>query len=137
MTRQIFVNLPVADLQKSIVFFEALGFTFDPKFTDETATCMIVAENIFVMLVTHAKFRAFTPRDICDTTRNTEVLMCLTLESREAVQEMVAKALAQGGHTYTDPQDHPLMYGHGFHDLDGHIWELLCFSEKPGSAPTS
>lgn len=131
MPRQIFVNLPVADLQKSIEFFKGLGFAFDPKFTDDSATCMIVAENIFVMLVTHVKFKAFTPRDICDTARNTEVLVCLTLESREAVQEMVARAVAQGGRTYTDPQDHPLMFGHGFHDLDGHIWELLYFSANP------
>lgn len=128
MANQIYINLPVVDLAKSVDFFTALGFRFEPKFTDDHSTCMIVGENMFVMLVTHPKFRAFTPNEICDTSRNTEVLVCLTLESKEEVQRMVESAVANGGKTYTQPQDHPLMYGHGFQDPDGHIWELLYFN---------
>jgi len=125
MATKIFVNLPVKNLKNSVDFFTKLGFTFDPKFTDETATCMVVAEDIFVMLLTEAKFKTFTPKQICDTTKSTEVLVCLSTESREAVNEMVRKAVAAGGKTYNEPQDHGFMYGHGFQDLDGHIWELI------------
>lgn len=125
MAMKIFVNLPVNDLNKSIEFFTKLGFTFNPQFTDETATCMIVNEDIFVMLLTHAKFKTFTPKAICDATKSTEVLVCLTAESRDHVNDMVRKAVAAGGTTYDEPQDHGFMYGHGFQDLDGHIWELV------------
>jgi uncharacterized protein len=125
MPTKIFVNLPVKNLKNSVDFFTTLGFTFDPKFTDETATCMVVAQDIFVMLLTEAKFKTFTPKQICDATKSTEVLVCLSTESREAVNEMVRKAVAAGGKTYNEPQDHGFMYGHGFQDLDGHIWELI------------
>lgn len=125
MSTKIFVNLPVKDLNRSIDFFTGLGFTFNPQFTDETATCMVVSEDIFVMLLTHDKFKTFTPKEICDTTKSTEVLVCLSLESRERVGEMVRKAVSAGGSTYNDPQDHGFMYAHGFQDLDGHIWELI------------
>ena len=125
MATKIFVNLPVQDLQKSIDFFTKLGFSFNPQFTDETATCMIVSEDIFVMLLTHAKFKSFTPKPICDATKSTEVLVCLSCESRDKVDDMVRKALAAGGTTYSQPQDHGFMYAHGFQDLDGHIWELV------------
>ena len=125
MATKIFVNLPVKDLKKSIEFFTKLGFTFNPQFTDETATCMIVAEDIFVMLLTHDKFKAFTPKAICDATKSTEVLVCLSLESRDKVNDLVRKAVAAGGTTYNQPQDHGFMYGHGSQDLDGHIWELI------------
>lgn len=125
MNTKIFVNLPVTNLPKSIEFFTALGFTFNPQFTDETATCMIVSDDIFVMLLTHEKFRTFTPRPICDATKSTEVLVTLSRESRAQVDDMVRKAVAAGGTTYNDPQDHGFMYGHGFQDLDGHIWELV------------
>jgi predicted lactoylglutathione lyase len=125
MARKIFVNLPVKDLKKSIGFFTKLGFTFNPQFTDETATCMIVSEDIFVMLLTHDKFKSFTPKAICDATKSTEVLVCLSCESRENLEEMVRKAVDAGGTTYNQPQDHGFMYGHGFQDLDGHIWELI------------
>lgn len=125
MAMKIFVNLPVNDLNTSIEFFTKLGFTFNPQFTDETATCMIVSEDIFVMLLTHAKFKTFTPKAICDATKSTEVLVCLTAESRDHVNDMVRKAVAAGGATYNEPQDHGFMYGHGFQDLDGHIWELV------------
>lgn len=131
MATKIFVNLPVKNLNESVKFFTQLGFTFNPQFTDETATCMIVAEDIFVMLLTEAKFKTFIPKQICDAAKYTEVLVCLTSESREKVDEIVSKAVAAGGTTYNEPQDHGFMYGHGFQDLDGHIWELIFM--EPGA----
>jgi hypothetical protein len=125
MATKIFVNLPVKDLKKSIEFFTKLDFTFNAQFTDETAACMMVGEDIFVMLLTHDKFKAFTPKAICDATKSTEVLVCLSAESRENVNAMVRKAVTAGGTTYNAPQDHGFMYGHGFQDLDGHIWEIM------------
>ncbi|MBA3514526.1 MAG: VOC family protein [Pyrinomonadaceae bacterium] len=125
MTTKIFVNLPVKNLNKSIEFFTELGFTFNPQFTDETATCMVVSEDIFVMLLTHEKFKTFTPKEICDATKSNEVLVCLSSESRREVDEMVRKAVTAGGTTYNEPQDHGFMYAHGFQDLDDHIWELI------------
>jgi predicted lactoylglutathione lyase len=125
MATKIFVNLPVKNLQKSIDFFTRLGFSFNPQFTDETATCMIVSDDIFVMLLTHEKFKTFTPKEICDSSTSTEVLIALSSESRENVDETVRKAVAAGGSTYNEPQDHGFMYGHGFQDLDGHIWEVI------------
>jgi len=125
MATKIFVNLPVKNLDKSINFFTELGFGFNPQYTDATATCMIVADDIFVMLLTEEKFRTFTPKQICDTTKSTEVLVCLSAQSRENVDDMVRKAIAAGGSTHSEPQDHGFMYGHGFQDLDGHNWELM------------
>ena len=125
MATKIFVNLPVKSLKRSVEFFTNLGFSFNPQFTDDTATCMIVSEDIFVMLLTEAKFKTFTPKEICDTTKSTEVLVCLSIESRENVDAMVRKAVAAGGTTYNEPQDHGFMYAHGFQDPDGHIWELV------------
>jgi uncharacterized protein len=125
MATRIFVNLPVKSLDKSVEFFTSLGFTFNPQFTDETATCMIVSDDIFVMLLTREKFKTFTPKPICDATQATEVLVCLSLDSREEVDGMVRKAVAAGGTTYNEPQDHGFMYGHGFQDPDGHIWQLI------------
>jgi uncharacterized protein len=125
MAIKIFVNLPVKDLTRSVEFFSKLGFGFDEQFTDETATCMIVSDDIYVMLLTEEKFQTFTPKKICDAGKFTEVLVCLSLESRANVEEMVAKAVAGGGSTYNEPQDHGFMYAHGFQDLDGHIWELI------------
>jgi len=131
MATKIFVNLPVKSLDKSVAFFTRLGFTFNPQFTDETATCMIVSEDIFVMLLTEEKFKTFTPKEICDARKSTEVLVCLSSASREEIDEMVRKAVAAGGTTYKEPQDHGFMYGHGFQDLDGHIWELVYM--EPGA----
>jgi uncharacterized protein len=125
MATKIFVNLPVKNLNRSVDFFTKLGFSFDAQFTDETATCMIVSEDIFVMLLTEAKFQEFTPKAICDATKSTEVLVCLSSESREQVDEMIRKAVAAGGTTYKEPQDYGFMYAHGFQDLDGHIWETM------------
>ena len=131
MATKIFVNLPVSDLKKSMAFFTSLGFTFNAQFTDETAACMVVSDDIFVMLLTKAKFKSFTPREICDATKSTEVLVCLSAESRQKVDELVRKAVAAGGKTHQEPQDHGIMYGHGFQDLDGHIWELAYM--EPGA----
>ena len=124
MARKIFVNLPVKDLKKSMTFFGKLGFIFNKQFTDETAACMVVSEDIYAMLLTHGKFKTFTPKQICDANTSTEVLVCLSADSREEVNELVRKAIAAGGKTYKEPQDYGFMYGHGFQDLDGHIWEL-------------
>ncbi|MEH2401521.1 VOC family protein [Nostoc sp.] len=125
MATKIFVNLPVKDLNRSVEFFTKLGFSFNAQFTDETSTSMIVSDDIFVMLLTHEKFKTFTPKEICDATKSTEVLVCLSSQSREEVDEMVRKAVTAGGTTYNEPQDHGFMYGHGFGDLDGHIWEII------------
>lgn len=124
MTPQIFVNLPVQNLPRSVAFFTALGFGFNPQFTDETGTCMVVSDSIFVMLLTHEKFKMFTPKPIADAAQTTEVLVCLSAESREKVDDLVRKAVAAGGSTHSAPQDHGFMYGHGFQDLDGHLWEV-------------
>jgi predicted lactoylglutathione lyase len=125
MPQMIFVNLPVKNLDKSVTFFKALGFSFNPQFTDETATCMVISDTIFAMLLTHEKFASFSPKPITDTSQSIEVLTCLSRDSREAVDAMVKAAVAAGGSTYKEPQDHGFMYGHGFQDLDGHVWELV------------
>ena len=135
MARQIFVNLPVAKLQASIAFFTRLGFRFDPQFTDDTATCMIIDDNIFAMLLARDKFAGFTPLPVSDARAATEVLIAVSLESREAVDAMVREAVAAGGSTYNDPQDYEFMYSHGFQDLDGHIWEPLYLTGAPASTP--
>jgi uncharacterized protein len=125
MSTKIFVNLPVKDLQKSMTFYSALGYTFNAQFTDHTAACMIISEDIYTMLLTEAKFKEFTPKPICDATKSTEVLVCLSCENRDAVNELVRKAVAAGGTTHADPKDYGFMYQHGYQDLDGHIWELV------------
>ncbi|MFN3750696.1 MAG: VOC family protein [Thiobacillus sp.] len=128
MVKQIFVNLPVADLAASIAFFTRLGFSFDPEFTDESATCMIVGPNIYAMLLTRERFAGFAPHPPADARAATEVLLALQLESREAVNAMVKEAVAAGGNTYSAPQDHGFMFQHGFQDPDGHVWEVFHMS---------
>ena len=126
MSRMIFINLPVADLQKSRAFVEALGAVNEPKFTDETAACMRFADNIFVMILTHNKFSQFTPRPIADAKAGSEVLLCLSAESRESVDSTLARGVAAGG--AADPaskQDYGVMYGRSIADPDGHIWEIM------------
>ena len=125
MAKQIFVNLPVADLERAIAFFSALGFTFNAQWTDSSATCMIVGENISVMLLNRERFQTFTPKPVADARQTTEVLVCLGLDSRDEVDTLVRKAVAAGGSIYNEAQDHGFMYGHGFQDLDGHLWELV------------
>ena len=125
MATQIFVNLPVKNLKKSMEFFTKLGYSFNPQFTDKTAACMIVSEDIYAMLLTKAKFREFTPKRICNAKKSTEVLLCLSCESRDKVNELVSKAVGAGGILCNEPKDYGFMYQHGFEDLDGHIWELI------------
>ena len=124
MTKQIFVNLPVKDLNKSKTFFEGLGYSFNPQFTNEDAACMVISETIYAMLLTEPYFKKFTNKDVVDAKKATEVLVCLSTESRAEVDEIVRKAVAAGGRIYNEPQDHGFMYGHGFEDLDGHQWEF-------------
>ncbi|MBZ0271355.1 VOC family protein [bacterium] len=123
MATKIFVNLPVKDLARSVEFFTALGYAFNPQFTDENATCMIIAEDIYAMLLVEPFFKNFTPKPIADATATTEALVALSQDSREAVDEICNKAFAAGGRNYKAPQDHGFMYGWGFEDPDGHIWE--------------
>lgn len=134
MARKLFVNLPVKNLDKSVAFFSRLGFNFNPQFTDDTATCMVVSDDIFVMLLTQAKFQSFAPHPTCDARANTEVLLALSCDSRAQVDEMVSTAINAGGNTYNAPQDHGFMYQHGFQDLDGHVWEI--FWMDPATIPT-
>ncbi len=122
---KLFVNLPVSDLQRSIRFFEALGFRFNPQFTDATATCMLVGEDAYFMLLDHDKFRGFIRRPLGDPREQTSGLYALSVESREAVDAMVRKAIAAGGTHALEPQDHGFMYGWSFYDLDGHHWEVF------------
>ena len=131
MATNIFVNLPVRDLPKSVRFFTHLGYSFNQHYTDEGATCMIVAENIFVMLLTEERFKTFTPKPLSDARTSTEVLVCLQVESREQVTALVNKAIEAGGSAYKEPQDHGFMYGHGFQDLDGHLWEIIYMDSAP------
>jgi uncharacterized protein len=130
---RIFVNLPVQDLKKSIEFFGRLGFAFNPQFTDDTATCMIIGETMFAMLLTREKFSRFTPYPLVDAQRNTEVLVALQLDSRAQVDAILQKALAAGGRDFRPVEDHGWMYGRAFQDLDGHIWEI--FWMDPAAMP--
>ena len=125
MSTKIFVNLPVKDLDGAIAFYSALGFVNNKQFTDETAACMVISEDIYVMLLTHPKFKQFTPKDISDATKTSEVLNCLSRDSRADVDAMIRSAVAAGGSTFSDPQDLGFMYHHSFQDLDGHIWEVM------------
>ena len=131
MAKKIFVNLPVKDLQKSISFFTQLGFQFNEQFTNENATCMMIEENISVMLLVEPFFKGFTQKEIADATKTTEVLICLSAETREEVDELVNKAVEAGGKAPNPKQDHGFMYGWGFEDLDGHLWEVAWMAEMP------
>lgn len=121
----IFVNLPVKNLDKSIAFFTKLGYTFNPQFTDEKATCMIISDTIFVMLLTEPYFQSFLTKPVSDATKNTEVIMALSADSKAAVDDIVEKAIAGGATIPKEPQDLGFMYSRAFHDLDGHLWEYL------------
>jgi predicted lactoylglutathione lyase len=132
MNKQIFINLPVKDLQRSTQFFSALGYTFDPRFTNEKGTGMLISENsIYAMLLVEDFFQTFTTKQIAKAHEVTEVLTCLSCESREEVDAMVAKALKAGGKVLSDPQDYGFMYSHGFEDLDGHTWEYAYMTGLP------
>jgi predicted lactoylglutathione lyase len=124
-TTKIFVNLPVKDLPKAKEFFGKLGFNFNAQFSDDTGACMVVSEHAYVMLLTHPKFKGFAPNAIADANKSTEVLVALSCENRGKVDELVKQAVAAGARTYNKPQDYGFMYGHGFQDLDGHVWEVF------------
>ena len=130
MTTQIFVNLPVKDLSRTVEFFKKLGFAFNAQFTDENATCMIINDNIFVMLLVEKFFKSFTKKEICDTTKDTEVIIALSTKSREKVDEMMHNVVEAGGKESREPQDHGWMYGRSFQDINGHLWEIIYMDEK-------
>ena len=126
MPRMIFVNLPVADVKRSTAFYEAVGATKNTQFCDDSTSCMVISDTIFVMIMTHEKFRQFSPKAIPNAHETAQVLLALSADSREAVDDMTAKAGAQG--VKLDPcpqQDYGFMYGRSFEDPDGHIWEVM------------
>lgn len=125
MATKIFVNLPVKDLDGSKAFFSALGFSFNQQFTDATAACMVISSDNYVMLLTEARFKDFTPKAIADATKTTEVLTALSTDSRAEVDGMVDKALSGGATANGSPRDYGFMYLRSFNDLDGHIWEIF------------
>lgn len=124
-SRKLFVNIPVHDLQRSIAFFTKLGFTFNQQFTDETATCMLVGEDAFFMLLTEAKYKQFTKKQLCDTRTHSEGIFAVALGSRAEVDQLVKIAVESGGSQALPPQDHGFMYAWSFHDPDGHHWEVF------------
>jgi predicted lactoylglutathione lyase len=130
MATKIFVNLPVKDLEKSMAFFTALGFSFNPQFTDEKAGCMIISDSIFAMLLTEPYFQTFTKKAVSDAKAATEVLIALDTNSKEEVQQIIAKAEKSGATIYSEPQDHGWMYVHSFADLDGHQWEIIYMDQS-------
>jgi uncharacterized protein len=134
MATKIFVNLAVKDLDRSKAFFDRLGFTFNPQFTDQTAACMVIADDIYAMLLTHPKFKEFTTKDIADAHKTTEVLTCLSVDSKDKVDGFVDKAVAAGGTEARVLMDYGFMYGRSFNDLDGHIWEIIWMDPSPSSA---
>ena len=133
MNKQIFVNLPVKDLPRSKDFFAALGYTFNPQFTNDQGACMVISEHIYAMLLTEEFFKTFIDRPISSAHESAQVINCLSCESREEVDATVGKAVAAGATVPRAPQDMGFMYGHGFADLDGHLWELVFMD--PNAAP--
>ncbi len=131
MHTQIFVNLPIADMAKSQAFFKALGYSFNPDFTNDQGAAVVLGDNLFAMLLVHDFFRTFIDKPIADAKKSTGVIVCLSCASRAEVDALVAKAIAAGGTVPRAPQDHGFMYGHGFEDLDGHVWELVHMSGMP------
>jgi uncharacterized protein len=125
MPRKIFVNLPIQDMARSRAFFEGLGFSFNPQFTNDQGACMVLSDDGYVMLLVQPFFQTFTPKRIADAKETSEVLVCLSCESRDEVDQLVRKALGAGGRSPRPPQDMGFMYSQAFEDLDGHIWELV------------
>ena len=130
--QMIFVNLPVQDLEKAKTFFAALGYTFNPTFTDDNAACMIISDSIFVMLLVESFFAGFTTRPISDARQQTEVITCLSATSRTAVDALVDTALKAGASEPMPARDYGFMYQRGFQDLDGHLWEIAHMDGEPG-----
>ncbi|HEV7234507.1 MAG TPA: VOC family protein [Sphingorhabdus sp.] len=126
MSKMIFINLPVTDLKKSMAFYEATGATNNPQFTDETAACMVISDSIHVMLLTHDKWRTFTSKDIPDAHKSAQLMLALSADSKDAVNDLVDRATAAGGKPDPLPtQDYGFMFGRSFEDPDGHIWETM------------
>ncbi|MGH3496765.1 MAG: VOC family protein [Nocardioidaceae bacterium] len=125
MARKIFVNLPVKDLARSVAFFTELGFEFNPQFTDDKATAMIVSDDAFVMLLVEDFYKTFTKKQVVDPTTHNEAIVALSADSREEVDDLVTKALAAGGQRSNDPIEDGPMYGASFQDVDGHLWEVI------------
>lgn len=135
MSTQIFVNLPVKSLHRSTAFFKQLGYSFDPKFTDENATCMIVGDDIFVMLLVEPFFQTFTSKPIIDAYKGTEAIVCVSVDSRAKVDSLVDKAIAAGASASGGSKDFGFMYGRGYQDLDGHLWEVIHMDPNAPGAP--
>jgi predicted lactoylglutathione lyase len=125
MARKLFTNLPVRDLSRSIEFFKKLGFEFNAQFTDENATCMIVNEEAYIMLLVEPYFKTFTKRDLCDTTSRNEAIIAFSVDSRAEVDDIAKRAAEAGAKPAMDPVDHGFMYTRSFYDLDGHHWEVF------------
>ena len=134
MSRQIYVNLPIRNMERTKAFFSALGFSFNPQFTNEQGACMVISEGSnYAMLLVEPFFQSFIKKSIADATKTTEVLICLSCDSRAEVDSMVKTAVAGGGKAHGPAKDHGFMYQHGFEDLDGHIWEVMWMD--PNAAP--
>jgi predicted lactoylglutathione lyase len=129
MGSKIFVNIAVKDLPRSIAFWKSIGYSFNTQFTDDTAACLVFGDEAYAMLLTHAKFKEFSPNPICDTSKNTEALVALSCDSRQDVMEKVKKGLTAGARRYSEPKDFGFMYQDGFQDLDGHVWEFFYMDE--------
>ncbi|MFC4712506.1 VOC family protein [Planococcus dechangensis] len=127
---QIFVNLPVSDLEKSMKFFGEMGFDFDERMTDNNATCMIIGPNIYAMLLVEDFFKSFTHKAIADTSKSAEAIIALAASSREEVDEWIHKAIAAGGDSANEPMDNKFMYSWSFHDPDGHLWEVMYMEDE-------
>jgi len=125
MHKKIYVNLPVKDLPRSTAFFQGIGYTFDPKFTNEQAACMQLGENLYAMLLVEEFFQGFAKKPVSDARQQTEVLLCVSCDSRKHVDQLVALAMAGGAQQMSPPLDYGFMYSNGFHDLDGHAWEMM------------
>lgn len=125
MSRKIFVNLPVKDLKRSTRFFTALGMTFDPRLTDDNATCLVIDDGIYAMLLTEPFFGSFTPKEVVDATGGTETILALGVDSREEVDDLADRALASGGSPANEPMEEEAMYARSFQDPDGHLWEVV------------
>lgn len=134
MTQTLFINLPVEDVGRSKAFYTGLGFGINEQFSNDQAVCVVVADNIFVMLLAKPFFASFTDKEIANARATTEVLNCLGCESRERVDQLVALACRHGGKPHREARDHGFMYGHGFEDPDGHIWELMHLEAPAGES---
>ncbi|RDW19701.1 VOC family protein [Oceanobacillus chungangensis] len=129
-SKNIFINLPVKDVKNSTKFLTEIGFELNPQFSDENTSSIIINDNIFALIMNEDRFKEFSKKEIVDTATASEAIFCLSAESREQVDELVNKAISAGGKTYNEPQDHGFMYGWGFQDLDGHIWEVVYMDES-------